>query len=239
MRKSFSAFAVILTMAGCASMMPPSSELKMATGAQILLVPVGAVNLEADQSIFDGKLGLIGIAIDAAAKSDVDLEGKSKEAKQAIVQEKIQEFFAQELAKGMEGCGYRTSVADQLLAKDAKGWAKDHSPLSGDYALNKGQKYLLEMRVQQIRITKNLLNAQMCMTADAKQYATEKLTYQHTYTVNNRDSLGAMAGRSCATLNHFSPDDPERDAELRSQAKSAIQVLATRMAEKICSENRN
>lgn len=209
----------------------------MATGNEILIVPVGSVNMASDQSIFGGNLGLLGLAIDALAKSGQDFEAKSKQDQSALAEQKIQEYFANEVAKGLQSCGYKTEVAKEVLAKDAKHWAKDHTPLSGSFGQGKKQTNMLETRVHGIEIVKNLLNADMCVRAYAKQYSTAKLQYQHTYSVWNKNTRTMRGGMCNTTLDHYSKDDPDRESELLEKGKVAVKEVAVLMAEKICNEN--
>lgn len=228
---------MVVLLAGCASLQPPPKELRMSAGTEILIVPVGTVNMASDQSIFGGNLGLLGIAIDALAKSGQDFDAKSKKDQAALADQKIQEFFANEVAQGLQACGYRTTVAKEVLAKDAKHWSKDHDPLSGSYALGKKQQNLLETRVHSIEIVKNLLNADMCVRGFAKQYSTDKLIYQHTYTAWNKNTRTMRGGMCNTTLDHYSKDDPERDTEVLEKGKVSVKEVAGLMAEQICKDN--
>lgn len=208
----------------------PSQAVGNATTGQVLIVPVGDMNANfTSNSGFGAAFGLIGALVEAAATAG-NSNSQSSTAKEVLVEQRLQDYLASEVAKSLQKCGYRPDISAEIYAKDTKNWADTDAPLSGSLVnVKPNYQYLIEVGIQDLSVQKTLVQDRIHGSAVAKLYRSNNLEFVEKF----RD-FTAFSGK--AVLQHYSSDDNNKKIEeLKNGSKSVLNYLAGNIASDICS----
>ncbi|MBV8548786.1 MAG: hypothetical protein JO126_04955 [Alphaproteobacteria bacterium] len=219
-KRYISTLGVILSLTGCAgdfAQFPPPDR-----GSYALVVPVGNIQVEHTSNSTGVMFGALGPLIEAAATSSSS-QTKGQNATDALAQEKIENYFASQIARKVDTCGIKGQVYKEVIADTDKQWLDKTTSVMPDITSVKAN-YVIEAGAPEIGISEGMFETVLCTKARVKVYRASDGAY-----------VNKIRDWTCQErLSHYSESDPQRFEELSTKTKAALDKISANLADGIC-----